>query len=384
MKHSNRIESIAPYPFASIEKKLAKKRKRGEEIISFGIGDPDLPTPQFVIDALVEGVREFKHHKYSTSSGEPFLRKSVADWYKKRFNVDLDPDRNVVCLIGSKEGIANVARGFVNPGDSVLVPEPGYPVYASGAAILCDANPTYFALGQEDFLPSVDSIGEVANAKLMYLNYPNNPTGATCDIGRLQKVVDFCIEKDILLCYDNAYSEITYGDYRAPSILQAKDSLDNCVEFHSCSKTFNMTGDRIGFAVGGEYAISAIRKVKEQVDSGASPYVQYAAAAALDSYKGSEQPDFVEEKNHVFLKRFETLVKGLNSMGFRAKVPKGTFYLWLEVGDGEQFAEKLLESNIVVTPGTSFGSNGGKYVRFALTIPEERIENALGKIEGSM
>jgi len=381
MKISYRLKAIKPYPFVAIEKKLEAKRNRGEDIISFGIGDPDLPTPQFIMDALAEGVKKDKHHKYSTSAGELWFRESVARWYKKRFDVDLDPQKNVVCLIGSKEGIANVARGFVNPGDTILVPDLAYPVYANGAALLCDAQPSYFSLDEGDFTPALDGLNVEPNTKLMYLNYPNNPTGATCSLKKLGEVMEFCAEHDILLCYDNAYSEITFGDYKAPSILQLDGALEHCVEFHSCSKTFNMTGDRIGFGVGNEHAIDAIKKVKQQVDSGAPSYVQYAAAVALDSYEGSEAPDFVKAKNLIYYERFETLVNCLKSLGHHAEIPRGTLYLWLEVGDGEAFAEKLLEKNIVVTPGTFFGPEGRKYVRFAVTLPKERIEEAFGKLE---
>ncbi|MFQ6107697.1 MAG: aminotransferase class I/II-fold pyridoxal phosphate-dependent enzyme [Thermoplasmata archaeon] len=381
MRFSNRLEKIGPYPFVAMEERLEEKRKRGEDIISFGIGDPDLPTPQIVIDALVRGAKEVGYHKYSTSTGESFFRESVARWFKRRFDVDLDPDKNVVCLIGSKEGIANIARGFVNPGDSVLLPELAYPVYANGAALLCDASVSYFPLEDTTFLPSLDEINVRPKTKLMFMNYPNNPTGATCELEVLEEVARFCRDNDILLCYDNAYSEITYGEYRAPSILQAEDALENCVEFHSCSKTFNMTGDRIGFAVGCEMAIDAVKKVKQQIDSGAPPYVQYAGAVALDSYKGSRPPDFVEEKNGIFYERFKVLVKGLNSLGFDAEIPRGSFYLWLKVDGGERFAEDLFERNVIVTPGSSFGPAGENYVRFALTVPKHKIEEAIRRIE---
>jgi LL-diaminopimelate aminotransferase len=381
MRFSNRLENIPPYPFVAMEKKLEAKRKRGEDIISFGIGDPDLPTPEFVLDALVEAAKDSSHHKYSTSAGESFFRESAARWMKKRFNVDLDPDRNVVCLIGSKEGISNIARGFVNPGDYVLLPELAYPVYANGAALLCDANVSHFKLDRKGFLPSLGNLQVHPDTRLIYMNYPNNPTGATCEHDLLEESLGFCRENDLVLCFDNAYSEVTFGDYRAPSILQVDGALDNCVEFHSLSKTFNMTGDRIGFAVGCEKGIDAIKKVKQQIDSGAPSYIQRAGAVALDSYTGQEPPKFIREKNEVFHRRFSVLVKGLKSLGFETDIPRGTFYLWLEVGNGEEFADGLIQENVIVTPGKSFGEAGKDYVRFAITLREERIEEALGRLE---
>ena len=254
-EYAERIKRLPPYLFAEIEKIIKEKKAQGIDLISLSIGDPDLPPPKFVIEALKEEVANPKNHNYSFSQGEPDFREAVAGWYKKRFNVDLQQDQ-VVALLGSKEGIANIARAFINPGDRVLVPDPAYPVYANGSTILCDGTAVPLPLLEENgFKPDFEAVN-AKNAKMMFLNYPNNPTAATVDKEFLKEAVDFAKDNNIILCYDNAYSEITYDGYRAPSILEVDGAMDVAIEFHSLSKTFNMTGDRIGFAVGNKQLVS--------------------------------------------------------------------------------------------------------------------------------
>ena len=283
-EYADRIKRLPPYLFAELEKLTREKKLCGIDLISLSIGDPDLPPPLFIIDSLKEEAGDPKNHNYSFSQGEPDFREEVTAWCKKRFNVDLHQDQ-VVALLGSKEGIANIARAFINPGDRVLVPDPAYPVYAQGSTILCDGITMPMPLLEENgFKPDFDSI-KTDKAKMMFLNYPNNPTAATVDKKFLKEAVDFAKDNNLILCYDNAYSEVTYDGYRAPSILEVDCGTDVAIEFHSLSKTFNMTGDRIGFAVGNKQLVAGLTKVKTQIDSGPPVYTQKVAVKALSSYK---------------------------------------------------------------------------------------------------
>jgi LL-diaminopimelate aminotransferase len=317
-----------------------------------------------------------KNHNYSFSQGEPDFRQAVADWYRKRFHVDLCQEE-VIALLGSKEGIANIARAFVNAGDRVLVPDPSYPVYANGSTILNDGIPVSMPLLEENgFKPDLEAVNP-EKAKMMFLNYPNNPTSATVDKAFLKQVVEFAEDNNIILCYDNAYSEISFDGYKAPSILEVDGAMDVAVEFHSCSKTFNMTGDRIAFAVGNKQLISGLAKVKSQVDSGPPVYIQKVAVKALASYSGDEQPDFLKMTNQIYTERRDVLVDRLCSMGFKCDKPKATFYVWLNCkSNSMEFATKLLNVGVAVTPGIGFGKHGENFVRIALTQPKERIKEA--------
>jgi LL-diaminopimelate aminotransferase len=371
---------LPPYLFAEIERLIKEKRAHGLDLISLSIGDPDLPPPQFVVDALEAEVANLKNHNYSFSQGEPFFRQAVAEWYERRFHVDLERDQ-VVALLGSKEGIANVGRAFVNPGDRVLVPDPGYPVYANATTVLNDGVPVPIPLMEENgFKPNFDKV-DTSNVKMMWLNYPNNPTAATVDEAFLREAVDFAADRGIILCFDNAYSEICFDGYKAPSILEIEGGMDVAVEFHSCSKTFNMTGDRIGFAVGNKQLIAGLTKVKSQVDSGPPVYIQKVAAAALGSYVGNEQPDFLKALNRIYHERRDVLVETLCEIGYQCEKPKATFYVWVDCkGDSMAFATKLLDVGVAVTPGVGFGKFGEGYVRMALTQPVERIKEACSRI----
>lgn len=381
---SDRAKALPPYLFAEIEKIIEKKRREGADLITLSIGDPDLPPPKFILEALREEASNPKNHNYSSSRGEPEFRLAVSEWYKRRFNVDLDPEREVTALIGSKEGISNIARAFINAGDQVLVPDPAYPVYASGGTLLSDGRPIPLPLLKERcFIPNLENVN-TSPVKMMYLNYPNNPTGATVTGKEVKKFVDFALDNKIILCYDDAYSEIRFQDYEAPSILQVEGAMDVAIEVNSCSKTFNMTGDRIGFAVGNSQLIEGLVKVKSQIDSGPSKYIQKAAVKGLEAYKGSEQPAYLREMNRTYLRRAQILVEGLRSLGLECEVPKATFYVWAKCGGSSMsFVERMLKVNVVATPGIGFGRYGEGYIRFAVTCPEERIKEAcerLGRI----
>jgi LL-diaminopimelate aminotransferase len=380
VEFADRVKRLPPYLFAEIEKLIKEKKAQGVDLISLSIGDPDLPPPAFIIASLKEEVANLKNHNYSFSQGEPDFRQAVADWYKKRFHVDLSQEE-VIALLGSKEGIANIARAFVNVGDRVLVPDPSYPVYANGSTILNDGILVSMPLLEENgFKPDLEAVNP-EKAKMMFLNYPNNPTSATVDKAFLKQVVEFAEDNNIILCYDNAYSEISFDGYKAPSILEVDGAIDVAVEFHSCSKTFNMTGDRIAFAVGNKQLISGLAKVKSQIDSGPPVYIQKVAAKALASYSSDKQPDFLKTTNQVYKERQNTLVDRLCSMGFKCDKPKATFYVWLNCkSNSMEFATKLLNIGVVVTPGIGFGEHGENYVRFSLTQSKERMVEACKRI----
>jgi len=377
--YANRLKMLPPYLFAEIEEKVEKKRKEGMDIIDFGIGDPDLPTPRPIVEYIKHELQDPENHRYPSSAGEADTRRAIARWYKERFNVDVDPNGEVAILIGSKEGLANICRAFVNPGEKVLAPDPAYPVYAQGAALLTDAVPLRFPLlPEKGFLPDMESLP--TDARMIYLNYPNNPTGAVCNEDFLLRASRWCIETDTILCYDNAYSEMTFDDYVAPSVLQVAQG-DGTIEFGSLSKTFNMTGYRIGYAVGDANLISGLKKVKSQIDSGAPKFLQKAVTMSLGEYKGGQRPAMVQDNIAVYQERRNVLVNGLRKLGFKVNPPKGTFYLWLKVdGPSLKFAETMLNAGIVVTPGIGFGKNGEGYVRLATTQSVGRIEEALERM----
>jgi LL-diaminopimelate aminotransferase len=379
-EYADRIKRLPPYLFAEIEKIIKEKKAQGIDLISLSIGDPDIPPPPFIVEALKEEVANLKNHNYSFSQGEPDFRVAVAGWYKKRFNVDLAQDQ-VVALLGSKEGIANIARAFVNPGDRVLVPDPAYPVYANGSTILCDGLAVPMPLLEENgFQPDFETVNP-KKAKMMFLNYPNNPTAATVDKKFLKQAIDFAKDNNIILCYDNAYSEITYDGYQAPSILEVEGAMDVAIEFHSLSKTFNMTGDRIGFAVGNKQLVSGLTKVKSQIDSGPPVYTQKVAVKALASYTSAEAPEFLKKTNQIYRERRDLLVETLCKIGYRCEKPKATFYVWVNCkGDSMQFTTKLLNVGVAVTPGIGFGKYGEGYARITVTQPKERIVEACNRI----
>jgi len=382
---AERVKRLPPYLFAELEKIINEKKKQRVDLISLSIGDPDLPPPPFILEALKEESANPKNHNYSFSQGEPYFREAVAEWYKKRFNVDLDPQKEVVALIGSKEGIANISRAFVNPGDKVLVPNPAYPVYANGSTLLSDGVPIAMPLLEEnDFKPDIESL-DLDSVKMVFLNYPNNPTGSVMTKDELKAIVDLAREKNVIVCYDNAYSEITFDGYKAPSILEVDGAMEVAIEFNSCSKTFNMTGDRIGFAVGNSELIDGLVKVKSQVDSGPPVYIQKVAVRALESYSNGEPPEYIKWMNQVYAERRDLLLSELREVGLEAKKPLATFYVWAKCGGSSmKFAAKLLEAGVIVAPGIGFGKYGEGYIRFAVTQPKDRIEEACQRIKEAL
>jgi LL-diaminopimelate aminotransferase len=382
--YANRVKKIPPYLFAEIEEKVRIKQLQGVDIIDFGIGDPDIPTPKPIVDEIARQLRDPRNHNYPTSAGELETRKAVADWYKKRFGVDIEPQTEVCILLGSKEGLANLARAFVNPGEKVLVPDPAYPVYAQGAAMLCDAIPVRVPLQPKRNFWFEDSPRELdPEAKILYVNYPNNPTGAVATKEYLQGLYRWCVETNTIMAYDNAYSELTFDDYVAPSMLEV--GKEGTIEFGSLSKTFNMTGYRLGYAVGDAALVSGLKKIKAQIDSGAPKFIQKAAVMALEQYTNREKPAMVKESMAVYEQRRNVLVKGLREMGFKVTMPKGTFYLWFPIeGSSMKFADRMLERGIVVTPGIGFGPAGEGYIRIAMTQPVRRIEEALERMRKAL
>ncbi len=377
--YASRINSLPPYLFAAIDKAKAEAVKKGVDVINLSIGDPDMPTPSHIVEAMKESVCKPERHRYPSYEGMRGYREAAAKWYKKTFNVDLDPEDEVLALIGSKEGIAHIPLAFLNPGDISLVPDPAYPVYNIGS-ILADGRPFKMPLLKEnDFLPDLASIpsGIARKAKLMFFNYPNNPTSATATTKFFEEVVDFANENDILVIHDNPYSEMSYDGYRAPSFLNVNGAKDVGIEMHSLSKTYNMTGWRIGFAVGNREILAGLGKVKTNVDSGAFEAVQEAGIAAL---LGSQ--DCVREMNRIYKERRDALLIGLRDIGLDVNSPKATFYVWAGVkGKSFDFTKRLLEkAGIVATPGVGFGEYGEGYVRFALTQSVDRIYEAVERM----
>jgi len=380
---ADRVEKLPPYVFADLERLQEDLARQRVDIISLGIGDPDLPPPRIITESLTDALNDPDINNYPSSAGEGYFRKAVADWYQKRFDVTLDPEREICALIGSKEGLANVGRLILNPGDKALVPDPAYPVYAQGATILSDAVPAIFHLRPEhDFQPDFSSITVPDRTRLLFLNYPNNPTGAVATERTLKATVDFCNEHGLVLCYDNAYSEVSFNSYHPPSPLQIDGAGSCTIEINSCSKMFNMTGYRIGFAVGHEKIISGMKKLKAQVDSGTPKFIQKAASIALRRYFDDDLTRELRENHRVVKERLDILVKGLRKIGLPATAPKATFYLWVNVEmDGTRFVKQLLKTGVVATPGSAFGDNGTNYVRFSVTQPTDKISEAVERIE---
>lgn len=382
VKPATRVEKIPPYLFARIDKKKTEARARGIDLIDFGIGDPDIPTPQNIIDVMNKAVGDPKNHQYPSYEGMPAFRETVAGWYSKRFGATLDPATEVVTLIGSKEGIAHIPWAYVESGDYTLVPSPGYPVYKI-ATVFAGGTPYMMDLTEENsFLPEFDKIPEdvCRKAKILFLNYPNNPTGAVADDTFYEKAVAFAKKYDILLCHDAAYSEIAYEGYKPKSIFAFDPEKRHSIEFHSLSKTYCMTGWRIGFAVGNAEAISNLGKLKTNIDSGAFQAIQYAGIEAITGDQTS-----VEVLNRRLQKRRDMVVEGLAAVGIKVPAPKATFYIWARVPKGytsADFCERLIdEQGIVVTPGSGFGDAGEGYFRISITIGEERIEEAMKRLK---
>lgn len=380
--YADRINTLPPYLFAEVDRAKQQKIKEGVDIIDLGVGDPDTPTPDYVIESLCEAVKDPETHQYPSYSGSNIFRDTVADWYEDRFGVKVDGSKEVITLIGSKEGIAHIPLAFVNPGDYTLCPNPAYPVYGIGTT-LADGKPYDMPLLAENgFKPDLSKIpGDVIKkSKMIFINYPNNPTAAIADKKFFKEVVDFGIDNNIVVVHDNAYSELTYDGYRAPSILEIPGAMDCCIEFHSLSKTSNMTGWRIGFAVGNADIVAGLGKVKMNVDSGAFLAVQVAGIEAL-----KRSVRFTDNISKMYQERRDALLKGLHAMGIEMPAPKATFYVWAPVPGKHtsiEYAKFLLEkAGVVATPGVGFGKYGEGYVRFSLTKPVGRIEQAVERMK---
>ncbi len=382
MQTARRIEKLPPYLFVGISKKIAEKRAQGVDIISFAIGDPDIPTPSHIVEALCDAAHDPANHRYPETDGLPELRQSIADWYQKRFGLSFDRDKEVLPLIGSKEGIGHMSFCFIDPGDIALVPDPGYPVY-SMSTILAGGEPFYLPLTEEnDFLIDLEKIpADVADkAKILWISYPNNPTSAVAGLDFFEKVVSFAKKHDLAVCHDGPYTEVAYDGYQPVSFLQVPGAKDVGVEFHSFSKTYNMTGWRIGMAVGNEQMINALMRMKSNIDSGINQAIQKMAIAAFEGPQ-----DCIAQNNAIYQKRRDKIVDTLNKIGLKAKPPKASLYVWARIPEGytsADYAAKLIEeAGVVVTPGTGYGDAGEGFIRLSLTIPDDRLDEGLARLE---
>ncbi len=377
IEYADRIKQLPPYLFAAIDAKKAEVQAQGVDVIDLGVGDPDMPTPAHIVQSLQLAATNADNHQYPSYVGMLSFRKAVADWFLRRFGVSFDPATEVVSLIGSKEGIAHMPLAFIDPGDYVLVPDPGYPVYAI-ATSFAGGVPYMMPLKAENsFLPDLDSIpAEIAQkAKLMFINYPNNPTGAVADIDFYLKVIEFAARYNIIVCHDAAYTEMAYDGYKPLSFLEVPGARDVGIEFHSLSKTYNMTGWRIGFAIGNPKLVAGLGKVKTNIDSGAFQAIQEAAITALSSDQLC-----VREMCDIYRRRRDLMVSFLMKAGFTLASPKATFYLWINNPEGMTSAQVsamfLEKAGVVVTPGNGFGDAGEGYFRISLTVSEDRLNEA--------
>ena len=381
MHFAQRVQQLPPYLFAEISRRIAAKRAQGVEVISFGIGDPDLPTPPHVIDALKRAAEVPANHRYPESDGLPELREAINEWYGRRFGVTFNPAKEILPLIGSKEGIGHVSLCFIDPGDTALIPDPGYPVYAAG---------TLFAGGQayelpleeeSGWLPDLEAIpADLAHrARVIWINYPNNPTGAIADEAFFERVISFARKYDVMVLHDLAYSDVTFDGYQPPSFMQVPGAIDVGIEFNSLSKTYNMTGWRIGMAVGNPDMIDALARVKSNLDSGIPQAIQQMGIAAI---RGPQ--DAVAEHNMIYQRRRDQVVQALRDLGLRCSAPKASLYIWAKIPEGETsigFAGRLLDdTGVVVTPGVGYGSQGEGYVRLSLTTSDEDVDEGLRRL----
>ena len=381
MKFASRVEKIPPYLFVEISRKIAQKKAEGIEVISFGIGDPDLPTPDPVVDRLRQTAGDVPNHRYPETEGLPEFRSAVASWYNRRFGVSVDPGKEIISLIGAKEGIGHAAMCFIEPGDIALVPDPGYPVYSVG---------TWFAGGEchwmplreeNGWLPDLEAISDdvATRAKVMWLNYPNNPTGAVADIGYFEKVVEFAREHDVAVMHDACYTDVVFDGYSHPSFLETPGAMDVGVEFHSLSKSYNMTGWRVGMAVGNAEMINALLIIKSNLDSGVPQAIQEMGIEALET-----TDDWLDGRNAIYQNRRDKVLRALETIGLHVDPPKASLYVWARVPEGEtsaSFTEKILdECAIVVTPGSGYGQYGEGYIRLSLTIGDADLDRGLERL----
>ena len=379
---ANRVKHLPPYLFAVIDKMKEKALAKGIDLIDLSIGDPDTPTPGHIIEAMQKAVKNPAHHQYPSYMGMLSFRQAVADWYKKRFNVTLDPKTEVVSLIGSKEGIGHMPLAFINPGDYVLVPAPGYPVYPVATLFAGGISYEMPLLEANNYLPDLTRVPKyvLKKAKLMFINYPNNPTAACADKAFFKDIIAFARKHNIIICHDAAYTEMYYGSEKPLSFMQVPGAKDVGIEFHSLSKTYNMTGWRIGFAVGNKSAVAGLGKIKTNIDSGIFQAIQEAGIVALKT-KDAE----LKKLRKMYRERRDVLFNGLKKLGLEVNKPKATFYLWVKCPNGVSsmdFTALLLnKAGILTTPGNGFGTPGEGYIRFALTVPVKRMKEALTRIQ---
>jgi LL-diaminopimelate aminotransferase len=379
-KLAGRMQRLAPYLFAELDRKKAEVQARGVDVISFTVGDPDLPTPPEIVEAGQAALANPRNHRYPAYAGSQEFRKAAAGWMKRRFEIDLDPDREIVALIGTKEGIGHLPFALVDPGDVVLCPEPGYPVYAIATRLAGGVAHPLPLTSANSFLPDLDGVpADVCQrAKALWINYPNNPTGATAPVEFFEKAVAFAQEHGLVLCVDCAYSEIAFDNYRPPSVLELPGARDVTVEFHSLSKTYNMTGWRVGFVAGQPDVVGALGTLKSNLDSGVFGAVQEAGIAAMKLW-----PKHLPDLMKIYKRRRDLLVAGLQRAGYSPPTPRATFYVWMPVpgGDDQEFATRLIETaGVIVTPGSGFGPSGKGYVRLCLTVDEGRLQEAVLRI----
>jgi LL-diaminopimelate aminotransferase len=376
MRFAKRLDAVPPYLFAELERKVTEAERAGIDVISLGIGDPDLPTPPEVVEALAQSARDPRTHQYPSNHGTDEFRAAAAGFYKNRFGVELDPDGEVIPVLGGKEGVGHIALACLDPGDVCLAPDPGYPPYTSGP-VFAGATVHYLPLREENgFLPDLESAPE---AKLLYLNYPNNPTGATAELDFFEQAVAFARERGLIVVHDNAYSEIAFNGYRPPSFLETPGAKDVGVEIFSLSKGWNMTGWRTGLVAGNAELVDAYRRLKTNLDSGMSEAVQHATAVALTDVR-----EFPREMSEVYARRGALLAKGLRAIGLEFSPPRATPYLWVRVPEGHtsaSFTELVLDqAGVLVSPGDAYGPSGEGYVRLSLTVPDARLEEAVSRI----
>ena len=383
MRTARRLAELPPYLFAEISRKIARKKAKGEEVINFAIGDPDMPTPAHIIERLCVAARDPANHHYPATDGLPELRQAIAEWYRKRFDVSLEPDREVLPLIGAKEGIVHIALGFIDPGDIALVPDPAYPPYAMGT-ILADGKPYYLPLkARNGFLPDLAAVPDkiLKQAKLLWLNYPNNPTGAVADVEFFSRAAAFARKHNLVICHDAPYTEVAFDGYQPVSFLQADGAKEVGIEFHSFSKTYNMPGWRIGMAVGNAEIIGVLKRIKSNVDSGIPQAIQHAAIASLEGPQ-----DCIEEQNITYQRRRDLMVEVLGKIGMEPQKPRASLYVWARVPEGYTsagFTSDLLEQvGVMVAPGVGYGQNGEGYVRLSLTLPDAALVKGLSLISG--
>jgi len=381
MELAKRLDKLPPYLFVDINNRIAELRAKGEDIISFAIGDPDLPTPSRIIEYMCRAAHDPVNHRYPETGGLPELRQAIAEWYERRFGVTLNPDKEVLPLIGSKEGIGHMALCSIEPGDVALVPDPSYPVY-SMSIIIAGGEAYFMPLKEEnDFLPDLGAIPDDvgSKAKLMWLNYPNNPTGATAGVDFFAEAVHFAQEHDVLVCHDAPYTEVFFDGRKQPSFLQAPGAKEVGVEFHSLSKTYHMTGWRIGMAVGNAEMVGALFRVKSNLDSGIPQAIQ---RAALEALRGPQ--DCIMEHNAILQQRRDKVIQALDEIGLKARIPQAAFYIWARIPPGYtsiEFTKKLLdEAGIAVTPGIGYGRQGEGYIRLSLTLSDDRLEQGINRL----